>query len=100
MTHIVTVTVATASESFPAGTSSSGIQVTLEGFAPVVLTAAPFVATFADVPAGATYGVAAQTLDGAGVALGSAVTGSVDIPTDAPVTVNLDVPTGLSISVA
>lgn len=99
MTHTVVVTVATAPEAFPANTVASGVQVTLESFAPVLCTAAPYVATFTGVAAGATYSIVAQTLDNAGNPLGAAFTGSVTLAPDAPTTVNIDIPTGVTTTV-
>ena len=99
MTHTVVVTVATSPEAFPLGTTFSGVQVTLETFPPVLLTAAPYVATFTGVSANATYSIVAQTLDASAVAVGAAVTSSVTIAPDAPTTVNVDIPTGVTVSV-
>ena len=93
----VTVTVVSQSQEFPAGTVSAGITVTLEGLPAVVLTAAPYVATFDNVAAG-TYAITAQTNDASGNALGSAITGSVTVA--APAQVAIDVPASLTVTVA
>ena len=94
----VTITVASQSEQFPAGTVSSGIVVTLAGHDPVTLTSAPSVATFANVADG-EYAITAQAVDASGVALGAAVTGSVTVAT-APATVSIDVPASLTVTVS
>lgn len=97
--HVVTVTVASSKQDFPLATTTSGIQVTLQNFPPVLVTAAPYVAVFNAVNAGATYSIVAQALDGTGAALGAAVNGSVTIPADGPTTVSLDVPASISVTV-
>ena len=99
MTHTVVVTVATAAEAFPVGTTFSGVQVTLETFPPVLLTAAPYVATFTGVAANTTYAIVAQTLDANAAPVGAPVNSSVTLPADAPTTVNVDIPTGVTVSV-
>lgn len=94
--HTVTVTVAALPVSFPAGTQPAGIKVTLGTLAPVVVAAAPYAATFSDVPAG-DYPISAQTVDVSGNALGDAVTASVTV---APDTVQVDIPASISVQVS
>ena len=91
----VIVTVATTPPTFPAGTVRGGIIVTLSGIAPVTLAAAPYVATFADVPAG-DYSVTAQAVDAAGAALGAPATATVTVPSGE---VSIDIPVSLSVQV-
>ena len=74
----VVVTVVTQSQQFPAGTEAAGIKVSLGGFPDQTLTAAPYVAEFADVGPG-EFAITAQAVDAEGNALGAAVTGSVTI---------------------
>jgi hypothetical protein len=98
----VVITVASQQQQFPAGTVSAGIKVTLADVGSVVLTAAPYVATFENVPVG-THPITAEAIDAAGVVLGSSIVGSVTIeapvvPT-APVEVTIDVPASLSVTV-
>lgn len=93
--HTVVVTVATSSQSFPAGTVAGGIRVTLGSLPPVVV-AAPFVATFNDVPAG-DHPITAQAVDAAGSDLGAPVTGTVTVAPDA---VQVDVPASIAVQVS
>lgn len=112
----VTVVIVSESKEFPAGTTSSGIKVTV-GSTAQVLTSAPYVATFEDVHAG-TWDVTAAAVDANGAVLGDVITGTVTIeePTPAPVeeptatantttaatpapTVTIDAPTSLTITV-
>ena len=93
----VTVTVASQSQQFPAGTVSAGIKVTLAGLPPVTLTAAPYVAVFDNVVAG-DYAITAETVDANGNVLGTAITGSVTVA--APAEVAIDVPASLTVTVA
>jgi hypothetical protein len=74
----VVVTVVAQAQQFPAGTSTAGIKVSLAGFPEQTLTAAPYVAEFADVGPG-EFAITAQAVDAEGNALGEAVTGSVTI---------------------
>ncbi len=94
--HTVTVTVAVSPVSFPAGTQPAGIRVTLGTLAPVVVVAAPYVATFSDVPAG-DYPIVAQAVDTSGKALGDAVNASVTVAPDA---VQVDIPASISVQVS
>ena len=73
----VIVTVVSQEKSFPAGTVSSGIKVTL-GDASQVLTAAPYVATFWNVGPG-EHAITAVAVDANGADLGDVVTGSITI---------------------
>ena len=101
MAHIVSVTITTAQHSFAAGTTSTGIEVSLDstaaGSTPVVqkLTAAPWVATFNDVTAG-EYNIRAVALDGEGKELGDAIVGTATVAAD---NVELDVPASMIVSV-
>jgi len=74
----VVVTVVAQAQQFPAGTETAGIKVSLAGFPDQTLTAAPYVAEFADVGPG-EFAITAQTVDKSGNPLGTAVTGSVTI---------------------
>lgn len=103
--HTVLVAILTALGSFPLGTVSGGIQVSLAlavadpaatPFAPVIATSAPYSASFSNVPAG-DYVVTAQAIDDKGVALGSPVTANVTVAADV---VNLDVPASLTVTVS
>ena len=101
MAHIVSVSITTAQHSFAAGTTTTGIEVTLtstaEGSTPVVqkLTAAPWVATFEGVVSG-DYNIRAVALDGEGKELGDAIVGTATV---APDNVELDVPASMIVSV-
>jgi len=101
MAHTVTVTIATAQHSFAAGTTSTGIEVSLvstaEGATPVVqkLTGAPYIATFADIASG-EYNIHAVALDAEGKELGDAITGTATV---APDNVEIDVPASMIVSV-
>jgi len=79
----VVVTVVAQAQQFPAGTETAGIKVSLAGFPDQTLTAAPYVAEFADVGPG-EFAITAQTVDKSGNPLGTAVTGSVTIAAPAP----------------
>jgi len=74
----VVVTVVAQAQQFPAGTETAGIKVSLAGFPEQTLTAAPYVAEFADVGPG-EFAITAQAVDKEGNALGAAITGSVTI---------------------
>jgi len=104
----VIVTVVSQEKSFPAGTVSSGIKVTL-GDASQVLTAAPYVATFWNVGPG-EHAITAVAVDANGADLGDVVTGSITIAEapEAPVAepapepapeVTINVPASLSVEV-
>jgi hypothetical protein len=101
MAHTVSVTITTAQHSFAAGTTSTGIKVTLvstaAGATPVsqTLTSGPWVATFADVAAG-EYNIEAVALDANGANLGDAISGTATV---APDNVELDVPASMIVSV-
>lgn len=73
MSKTVVVTIETQEQQFPAGTVAAGILFTLSGaVAPTQLvTAAPFTASFADVPDG-PYTVQAQAVDAANGPIGAA----------------------------
>ena len=94
----VVVTLETQSQNFPAGTVAAGIVVSIVGasVAPVHLTAAPYSATFADVPAG-SYSANAQAVDANGNPLGAAAV-SAQFTIAAP-DVAVDVPTVLTVSI-
>ena len=109
----VVVTVVAQSQQFPEGTVSAGIKISLSNGASQTLTAAPYAATFTDVPVGA-YTITAEAVDASGAVLGASVTGTVTIeapveapvvaPTEptvtvAPVLVTIDVPASLTVSV-
>lgn len=94
--HTVVVTVATSSQSFPAGTVSGGVRITLEGQPFVLVASAPFVGTFDNVAPG-QYSVSAQAVDANGADLGALVTGSVTVAPDA---VQVDVPASISVQVS
>lgn len=93
----VIVTVATQSQSFPAGTVPAGIVISLSGgaIAPQTITAAPYSASFSDVAPG-TYTANAQAVAADGSALGAAAV-SAEFTVAAPVMV--DVPSTVSIQV-
>jgi len=74
----VVVTVVAQAQQFPAGTETAGIKVSLAGFPEQTLTAAPYVAEFADVGPG-EFAITAQAVDKEGNPLGEAITGSVAI---------------------
>ena len=93
--HTVTITIEASSQSFPAGTQPAGIKVSLGALAPVMLTAAPYVATFEGVEAG-DYVTTAQAVDVNDAGLGDAITAACTVAPDA---VNVDVPTSMSIAV-
>lgn len=106
MSKSVTVLIATASFSAPAGTVQGGILLSLA--TPTPLTAK--VEKAADgsysgafdvtgVPAG-SYNLVAQAIDANGAALGEPVSASVTLTEDAPPQVVIDAPASLTITVA
>jgi hypothetical protein len=98
--HKVVIVLAIAAQSFPVGTTSRGISVSLGnssqnvGFSEV-LTAAPYSVTFDDVPAG-DYVATAQAIDADGNPLGAAVTANIIVEPDA---VQVDIPASISVTV-
>lgn len=95
MTKTVIVTVASTSTPFPAGTVPAGITISLPGVAPQTIAAAPYAATFADVPAG-TYAATAQAIDSAGQPLGAAVVSAEFVVAD---DVLIDIPVSITVAV-
>lgn len=95
MPKTVIVTVASTSTPFPAGTAPAGITISLPGVAPQTITAAPYTATFTDVPAG-PYVATAQQVDTAGQPLGAAATSSEFVVAD---DVMIDIPLSITIAV-
>lgn len=98
MSHTVAVSVATTPQSFPAGTVSGGIVVSLGAFPAQTLSAAPYVATFAAIESG-DYTITAQAIDSAGAPIGAAVSYPLTIAPDAPATVEIEIPASISVSV-
>ena len=95
----VVVAVETTSTPFPAGTVPAGIVISLSGgaVAPQTVTAAPYSASFSDVPPG-TYTASAQAVDASGNALGAAAV-SAEFTIAAP-DVNVDVPSTVTVTVS
>jgi hypothetical protein len=92
----VVATVSPNKQYFPAGTTPAGISISITGIAPQVIAAAPYTATFTNVPDG-TYTAVAQAVDASGNPLGAALTSaSFTVPTNG---VAVDIPGGFSISV-
>ena len=98
----VIVQVATAPTPFPAGTAPAGIAIALLGVSPTpdvtptqMITAAPYEATFANVPPG-TYTASAAALDASGNPLGAPAV-SAQFTVEAPVSV--DVPQTVTVTV-
>ena len=92
----VIVTVATEVSQFPAGTVPAGIVITIPGIAPQTIAAAPYSATFDNVPPG-SYTATVQAVDSAGAALGAPMT-SAQFEIVAP-TVGIDIPSSISVTV-
>lgn len=95
----VVVSLETQSQNFPAGTVAAGIVITIVGssIAPQTVTAAPYSATFADVPAG-QYSASAQAVDSNGNALGAAAV-SAQFTVAAP-DVAIDIPSVVNVTVS
>lgn len=95
----VIVSVATQQQSFAAGTAAAGIVISIVGasIAPQTVTAAPYTASFADVPAG-TYTASAQTIDQSGNWLGDRQVS--EAFTIAAPDVMVDVPASVSVTVS
>lgn len=92
-----------SSPQYPAGTTTSGTQVSINvpsgaaAIAPQTIAPGVTTATFDGVPAGTGYTVTAQLLDGNGQALGTVMTSAAfDVP--AP-TVGIPTPASISVSV-
>jgi predicted phage tail protein len=99
MSKTVIVTVETTATPFPAGTAPAGLVITLVGaaVAPQHVTAAPYTASFSDVPAG-TYTASAQAIDASNNPLGApAVSAEFTIAAD---DVSVDIPTTVTVSVS
>jgi len=92
MSRTVVVLVATTSveEVVPVGVSASGILVSIAGVGDQMLSAAPYTATFADVPDG-DYVVSAQAKGSDGGVLGAAISQQFSVSTP-PNTIQVDEP--------
>jgi predicted phage tail protein len=92
----VIVTALTAVSQMAAGTQPAGILFSIPGQPSQTVTAAPYSASFANVPAG-TYQATAQAVDVSGNPLGApATSSSFDVSAD---TVGVDIPVSITISV-
>lgn len=92
----IIVNIATAPAQFPAGTACAGIVIAIDGLTPQTVAAAPFAATFENVPPGVHHATA-QAIDATGAPLGALVTS--ESFTVAALDVTLDIPAVISITV-
>ncbi len=96
MSTVVATITSVTSQNFPAGTKPAGISIGITGIAPQLIAAAPYSATFTNVPDG-SYTATAQAVDASGNPLGAPFTSATF--TVASGTVAVDIPGAISVSV-